>query len=347
MAIEGLGFLPGLDSIEYYGIGMGTDLTALDSRTARSQSPGGSSISLGPREEVQELMFRSTKDDVSLLHHRRSCAPSPEPVVASDDTVSKSITLQKRDTQQTAQSDEDYPKTPVASSSSILTMTQTFAAPLESYLACPQPHEKRALYLLGDDDDREQKADSLENGSVVMGMRSVPGIYRVSARSLSPMDAVSRSRLGHMMERYLASDDVHDALTDDQLEQISSRYGREDSVEISGPEVEAAQSLGDSLSALDPLMALATSAAADSVAAAPAAMVPGEHIEVGSDHHDPDSAISDMEADELHQLLVGGREKQQATESSSHIGHRERESRNRSECELGDDIKGASLVWQF
>ncbi|CCF41803.1 hypothetical protein CH063_02681 [Colletotrichum higginsianum] len=302
MAVEGLGFLPGLDSIEYYGIGMGTDLTALDSRTARSQSPGGSSISLGPREEAQELMFKSIKDDASLLHHRRSCAPSPEPVVASDDTASKSITLQKKDTQQTAQSDEDYPKTPVVSSSSSLTITQTFAAPLESYLACPQPHEKRALCLLGDEDDREQRASSLENGSVVMGMRSVPGVYRVPARSLSPMDAVLRSKLGHMMERYLASHDVHDALTD-QMEQISSRHGREDSVEIPGPEVEVAQSLGDSLSALDPLMPLATSAAADSVAAAVAAAVPGGPIEVGSDHHDPDSAISDMEADELHQLL--------------------------------------------
>ncbi|TQN69904.1 hypothetical protein CSHISOI_05573, partial [Colletotrichum shisoi] len=298
MAVEGLGFLPGLDSIEYYGIGMGTDLTALDSRTARSQSPGGSSITLGPREEARELMFKPIKDNVSLLHHRRSCAPSPEPVVASDDTASQSITLQKKDTQQTAQSDENYPKTPVTSSSRSLTMTQTFAAPLESYLACPQPHEKRALCLLGDDDDREQKAGSLENGSVVMGMRSATGIYRVPARSLSPMDAVSRSKLGHMMERSLASDAVRDALTD-QLEQTSSRYGRKES-EIPGPEVEAAQSLGDSLSALDPSMPLATGAAADSVAAA--AVVPGGPIEVGSDHHDPDSAISDMEADELHQL---------------------------------------------
>ncbi|GKT64216.1 hypothetical protein ColTof4_06589 [Colletotrichum tofieldiae] len=289
MAMDGPGFLPGLDDIDYFGIGLGAELSASGSQSAANQSPGGSSIRF--------------KDDAGLLRFRRSFAPSPESVVAGDETKVGNVALKEEGEQRVTQPDDDYPATPGASSSSSLSTTPTFAGPLESYLACPQSHEKQALSLFRDDDDREQETGSSDRDSVVISKRTVPGVYRPPHRSPSPSSAAAgtkRARFGHLMERYLASEDLHEVFGD-QLGEISSKHGHRDRAEVTGPGSEAAQPSGDGPSAPDQSMPLSTSPRADSVA--PIAGVPDGPIEVGNDRHSQDSGISDMEADELHHLV--------------------------------------------
>ncbi|KZL81660.1 wd domain-containing protein [Colletotrichum incanum] len=298
--MDGLGLLPGLNDIDYFGIGMGAELSASSSQTAENQSPGGLSIKLEPRGETRDFLV---KDGAGLLHFRRSAALSPESVVASDQTKIRTVVPKEKDEQQAKQLDDDYPATPGAPSSSSLSTTPTFAGPLESYLACLQSHEKLALSLFRDDGDREQEAGSSDRDSIDISKRIVPGVYKPPHRSPSPLSAApgSRSsRFGHLMERYPASEDLHELLGD-QLGEIVSKSGHLDRTKAPGPEPEAAQPSEDAPSAPAQSIPLTTSPTAGSVALI-AGVLDGP-IEVGHDRHSQDSAISDMEADELHHLL--------------------------------------------
>ncbi|GKT42878.1 uncharacterized protein ColSpa_03059 [Colletotrichum spaethianum] len=304
MATGSTGCLPGLDDINYFGIGTGAELAASSYQSARSQSPGDSSINLELRGEIREFLYRRPSiQDPRLLRFRHSGAPSPESLLAGDETAVGNAVQQEEDAQQVTQPSDDYPATPEASSSSSLRTITTFAGPLKSYLACPQTHEKRALSLFRDDDDGEQGPGSSDRDSVVVSKRRVPSLYRPPNRDCSPLNAAvsaKSSRFGHMMERYLASEDIHEDLGD-QSGEMASKDGYEDSPEVPSHNSEAAQPSGDAPSAPGPSIPLSISQTADVIA--PIAGILDGPIEVGDDRHSADSAISDMEADELHHLL--------------------------------------------
>ncbi|KAK1971096.1 hypothetical protein LY78DRAFT_699586 [Colletotrichum sublineola] len=250
MVIETPGLLSDLEGIDYFVIGIGAELAAPSSQGARSQSPGGLSINLGSREETRDLLHKGNS------------------VVGGDEATFRGVVLEEKDAQQVAQSDDKYLATPLASTSSSLSTTPTLAGPLESYLACPQSHEKQALSLSRDDDG--------EQGG--------------------PRD----SRFGHLMERYLASEEDREFL-EDYSGHMPSKDGNNDTAKAPILESETVPPSEDGPFASNSSMPLTTEPSIDSVA--PIAGVLDGPIEVGYDRQSPDSGISDMQADELHHLL--------------------------------------------
>ncbi|KAK1995565.1 hypothetical protein LX36DRAFT_682965 [Colletotrichum falcatum] len=277
MAIDRPRVLHDLENIEYFGIGIGAALAAPSSQGARSQSPGGSSISLEPSGETRHFLY---KDNTNSLQLRRLSTPSPDSLVTGDETTFRGVILEEEDARQVAQPDDEYPATPVASSSSSLSTTPTFAGPLESYLACPQSHEERALSRPRDD-GQEQPTSSSDPGSLVM----------------SPGD----SRLGYLMSRYLASEEDGEFL-EGHLGHMCSKDGNDETPKTPSMGFETAQSSGDAPFGPDASIALTTSSSIGNVAPVNTGVLDGP-IEAGSDHQNPDSGISDIEADELHHLL--------------------------------------------
>ncbi|KAK1569861.1 uncharacterized protein LY79DRAFT_527936 [Colletotrichum navitas] len=276
MAIDNPGLWLGLEDIDYFGIGIGAELAAPSAQSARSQSPGSLSISLEPRGKTRDFLYNCNAD---LLHFRRSSDPSLCSVIAGDEAPFKDVVLEEKDARQVEQPDNKYPATPVASSSTSLSTTPTFAGPLESYLTCPQPHEKRALSLFCDD-DWEQPSIPSDPGSLIM----------------SPRD----SRLGYLMERYLASEEDGEFL-EDRLGHMRSEQGNDDTANIPRLEPETAPPSGNGSFASNPSIALTTGPSTSDIT--PIAGIQGGPIEVGHDRQSPDSGIFDMEADELHHLL--------------------------------------------
>ncbi|EFQ33615.1 uncharacterized protein GLRG_08544 [Colletotrichum graminicola M1.001] len=276
MAIDNPGLWLGLEDIDYFGIGIGAELAAPNSQRARSQSPGGLSISLEPSGKTGDFLY---KGDADLLRFRRSTATSLYSVIAGDEAPFKDVVPEEKDVRQVEQPDNKYPATPVASSSTSLSTTPTFTGPLESYLTCPQSHEKRALSL-SRDDDREQSSIPSDTGSLVMG----PG----------------DSRLGYLMERYLASEEDGEFL-EDRLGHMRSEQGNDDTPNTPRLEPETDPPSGDAPFVLNPSIAPTTGPSTGNVN--PIAGMLGDPIEVGHDRQSPDSGIFDMEADELHHLL--------------------------------------------
>ncbi|KAK2018540.1 hypothetical protein LZ32DRAFT_653860 [Colletotrichum eremochloae] len=283
MVIETPGLLSDLEDIDYFVIGIGAELAAPSSQGARSESPGGLSISLGSREETRDLLHKGNS------------------VVGGDEATFRGVVLEEKDAQQVAQSDDEYLATPLASTSSSLSTTPTLAGPLESYLACPQSHEKQALSLSRDDDG--EQGGSSEHDSLIMSNKRVPGVYRPPSRCPSHTSTVAGprdSRFGHLMERYLASEEDREFL-EDYSGHMPSKDGNNDTAKAPILESETVPPSGDGPFASNSSMPLTTEPSIDSVA--PIAGVLDGPIEVGHDRQSPDSGISDMEADELHHLL--------------------------------------------
>ncbi|KAK2046235.1 hypothetical protein LZ31DRAFT_614699, partial [Colletotrichum somersetense] len=299
MAIDNPELFPDFEDIDYFGIGIGAEFAVPSSQGVGSQSPGGLSISLEPRDKTGDFL---NKGNTNSLQFRRSRASSLCSVVADEEAPFRDVAVEENDAQQVAQPDDEYPATPVASSSSSLSTTPTYAGPLESYLACPQSQEKQAL-CLSRDDDGEQPAGSSDPGSLILSKRSVPGVYRPPSQRPSHFSAVAGttdSRLGHMMERYLASEE-HGEILEGDLEHM--RSGDENSSTRMVPRLESdiAPPSGEVPFGSNPSVPLRTGPSTSSVA--PMAGVPDGPIEVGYDGQSPDSGISDMEAEELHHLL--------------------------------------------
>lgn len=97
------------------------------------------------------------------------------------------------------------PRTPLADPSSDISTSPTCAGPMSSYLTRPEAHEKRALSLRVDD-HAEDVSDC--EGSVLMGLKTLPGVHRARKRSHSPIFGIPRPKspgMPHALERYLAS----------------------------------------------------------------------------------------------------------------------------------------------
>ncbi|KAK1726441.1 uncharacterized protein BDZ83DRAFT_718440 [Colletotrichum acutatum] len=307
MTITNPGSFPGLENIEYHGIGMSSEVNVLGFCRDGSRSPDGSSISLEPRIEEKNL-FRS-EIELPKQAFRRSSAPSPESVVDVNGSTASSTNLQHDETRRVARSRPATPATPEASSSdSLATRTPPIAGPLESYLACPQSHERRALWLPpNNDDDRERDANSSNCGSVTLGKRRVPGVYEQIKRSTSPFgttggadDATAEQPLTH----YLSSVHPHEVLAYHMWELASKENERDPSFELGVPRL----SENAVLASNSPISPEASSHREVDIPAAtavpsPAASVPQGPIEVGYERRGSDSAISDLETEELYQLL--------------------------------------------
>ncbi|KAK2027614.1 hypothetical protein LX32DRAFT_729299 [Colletotrichum zoysiae] len=293
---------PEFEDIDYFGIGIGAEFAVPSSQGVESQSPGGLSISLEPRDKTGDFL---NKGNTNSLQFRRSRASSLCSVVADEEAPFRDVIVEENDARQVAQPDDEYPATPVASSSSSLSTTPTYAGPLESYLACPQSQEKQAL-CLSRDDDGEQPAGSSDPGSLIVSKRSVPGVYRPPSQRPSHFSAVAGTtdpRLGHMMERYLASEEDGEFLEGD-VEHMRSEDDNGSTRMIPRLESDIAPPSGEVPFGSNASVPLTTGPSTSSVA--PMAGVPDGPIEVGHDGQSPDSGISDMEAEELHHLFKVG-----------------------------------------
>ncbi|KXH33362.1 hypothetical protein CSIM01_03276 [Colletotrichum simmondsii] len=305
MTTTNYGSYPGLENIEYHGIGMTSEINVLGFCRDGSRSPDGSSISLEPKIE-EKSVFRP-EIELQKQAFRRSSAPSPESVVDVNGSTARSTHSQHDETVRAARSRPGTPATPEASSSdSLATKTPPTAGPLESYLACPQSHERRALWLPPDNDD-ERDANSSDCGSVILGKRRVPGVYEQIERSTSPFgttggadDAKAERPLTH----YLSSVHPHEVLAYQMWELASKENERDPGLELSVPRL----SENAVLASNPPISPEASSNRELDIPAAPAVpspavSIPQGPIEVGYERRGSDSAISDLETEELYQLL--------------------------------------------
>ncbi|KAK1623259.1 hypothetical protein BDP81DRAFT_137040 [Colletotrichum phormii] len=308
-------FLPGLDDLEYHGIGMSSEVNVPGFCRDRSSSPDGSSISLEPRIEEENVLRPEIEFPKQAF--RRSSAPSPESIVDVNGITPRSLPSQHDEAGRAARSRPGTPQTPEASSSdSLATKTPPTAGPLESYLACPQSHERRALWLPPDDEDDRQGDQSSSNcGSVVLGKRRVPGVYEQVERSTSPFGATQGAddaKADQPLTHYLSSVHPHEVLAYQTWELASKDKERDPILELDvpGPSENAVPTSNHSLS-------LEASRKEDDIPAAsavlsPAVFIPQGPIEVGYERRGSDSAISDLETEELHQLVAEGRRARQA-----------------------------------
>ncbi|KAG7054332.1 WD domain-containing protein [Colletotrichum scovillei] len=305
MPITNPGPYPSLENIEYHGIGMSSEVNVLGFCRDGSRSPDGSSISLEPR--IEEKSVFSPEVELPKQAFRRSSAPSPESVVGVNGSTARSTHLQHDETVRAARSRPGTPATPEASwSDSLATKTPPTAGPLESYLACPQSHERRALMLPPNNDD-ERDANSSNCGSVILGRRRVPGVYDQIESSTSPFgttggagDAIPEQPLTH----YLSSIHPHEVLAYQMWELASKDNERDPGLELSVPRL----SENAVLASNSPISPEVSSHREVDIPAAPAVpspavSVPQGPIEVGYERRGSDSAISDLETEELYQLL--------------------------------------------
>lgn len=232
---------------------------------------------------------------------RRSCAPSPDSLTVGEKTACRSPIPQVGHAEQVTQKDAGTLATPEASSSYNQPTKPAVAGSLDSYLTCSQPHEQLALCLLHDEEGQEQDGGSQGRDSVVLGKRKFSGVYEPPEGSPSPPIAAAElegSRIEHSMERCVASADPHENLA----YQMQETYPQTDQEEYNqGPsqDLESGQPSRAAVHPSDPSISLTGSLRTDNIDPGP---VEGP-IEVGFDRNNSDSAISDMEADELHQHL--------------------------------------------
>ncbi|KAK1478205.1 hypothetical protein CABS01_03507 [Colletotrichum abscissum] len=307
MTITNSGSYPDLENIEYHGIGMSPEVNVVGFCRDGSRSPGGSSISLEPRIE-EKSVFRP-EIELPKQAFRRSSAPSPESVVDVNGSTAKSTHLQHDETVRAARSRPGTPATPEASSSdSLASKTPPAAGPLESYLACPQSHERRALWLPPDNDDGHD-ANSSNCGSVILGKRRVPGVYEQIERGTSPFgttEGAEDAKAEQPLAQYLSSVHPHEVLAY-QMWELASRDNEQDpGLELSMPRL----SENAVLTSNSPTSPEVSSHREVDIPAAPAVPLPAVSlpqgpIEVGYERRGSDSAISDLETEELYQLLYG------------------------------------------
>ncbi|OHF01601.1 hypothetical protein CORC01_03091 [Colletotrichum orchidophilum] len=331
MVISSLGFLPGLDDIEYHGIGTSSEINVVGIWRDGSKSPDGSSISLEPRKEAKDVLryrssYAATDEDGVLTAHRpkvelskqefrRSSAPSPESLVDMHENKDGSPNARDDDAGRATRSSSGTPATPEASSSGSLVSETTpqNAGPLESYLACPHSHERRALWLPPDDDDRERDADPSTCGSVVLGKGRVPGVYEQPKRNTSPFGTAQGTKdgkIGQPLTQYLSSIHPHEVLAY-QMWELESKSTLQGSNRYSCLEMGMNRSRENVMPASNPSISLEAGHKADDVPPAPAVPSPAMSavpapqgpIEVGYERHGSDSAISDLDTAELYQLL--------------------------------------------
>ncbi|KAI3544944.1 hypothetical protein CABS03_09935 [Colletotrichum abscissum] len=307
MTITNSGSYPDLENIEYHGIGMSPEVNVVGFCRDGSRSPGGSSISLEPRNEDCVLIETSPEIELPKQAFRRSSAPSPESVVDVNGSTAKSTHLQHDETVRAARSRPGTPATPEASSSdSLASKTPPAAGPLESYLACPQSHERRALWLPPDNDDGHD-ANSSNCGSVILGKRRVPGVYEQIERGTSPFgttEGAEDAKAEQPLAQYLSSVHPHEVLAY-QMWELASRDNEQDpGLELSMPRL----SENAVLTSNSPTSPEVSSHREVDIPAAPAVPLPAVSlpqgpIEVGYERRGSDSAISDLETEELYQLL--------------------------------------------
>ncbi|KAF5519427.1 hypothetical protein CGCA056_v010157 [Colletotrichum aenigma] len=192
--------LPNPD-VDHWGIGVLFEEDGPDCRRCGSRSPGRSSISL----ETKEAVVASPRPEIKAKSSpfRRSGAPSPES--RSIRSITDDIAGLQKQVGDVEQEDAAMPRTPLADPSSDISTSPTCAGPMSSYLTRPEAHEKRALSLRVDD-DAEDVSDC--EGSVLIGLKTLPGVHRARKRSHSPIFGIPRPKspgMPHALERYLAS----------------------------------------------------------------------------------------------------------------------------------------------
>ncbi|KAK1671138.1 hypothetical protein BDP55DRAFT_319925 [Colletotrichum godetiae] len=260
------------------------------------------------RNERRVLIEDSSEIELPEQAFRRSSAPSPESIVDVNGSTPRSLPSQHDEAGRAAHSRPGTPPTPEASrSDSLATKTPPTVGPLESYLACPQSHERRALWLPPDDDeDRERDTKSSSCGSVVLGKRRVPGVYEQAERSTSPFgttqgadDAKAEQPLTH----YLSSVHPHEVLAYQIWKLASKDKERDPRLELGvpGPSENAVPASNHSL--FLEASRKEDDIPAESAVLSPAVIIPQGPIEVGYERRGSDSAISDLETEELHQLV--------------------------------------------
>ncbi|KAK2731733.1 hypothetical protein CKAH01_08889 [Colletotrichum kahawae] len=201
MAAAAPDILPNPD-VDHWGIGVLFEEDASDCGRCGSRSPGRSSISLETKGAV--LASPYLEIEVKSSPFRRSGAPSPESP-HSIRSISDDIAGLQKQVGAIEQGDAAMPRTPLANPSSDLSTSPTCAGPMSSYLARPEAHEKRALSLRVDE-DAEDVSDC--EGSVLIGLKTLPGVHRARKRSHSPIFGIPRPKspgMPHALERYLAS----------------------------------------------------------------------------------------------------------------------------------------------
>lgn len=261
------------------------------------------------RNEKCVLIKNSPDIELPKQAFRRSSAPSPESVVNANGSTASSPHLQQDEIGQATRPRPGTPATPEASSSdSLVTNTPPTGGPLESYLACPQSHERRALWLPPDnDDDRERDATSSNCGSVILGKRRVPGVYEQVERNTSPLGTVGGAedaKAGQPLTHYLSSVHPHEVLAY-QMWELASKDIEQDSCSELGLPRPSENAVPASNSPISPEAGShkEVDIPAASAVPSPAVSVPQGPIEVGYERRGSDSAISDLETEELYQLL--------------------------------------------
>ncbi|KAL0935652.1 WD repeat-containing protein [Colletotrichum truncatum] len=168
---------------------------------------------------------------------------------------------------------------------------------MKSYLACPQTHERRALSLSMDDDAEEDGSEF--EGSVILGLKRLPGIYK--ARKTSHHFSLSKPlEMSHAMERYLASavsNEPSEPQVDKELPNVPAdqphALAEEPTLDVPGNVALPVPSERDAISALPvPLEASQMPS-----------LNPDRPISVGSERSAPDSGIEDLEAADIYLRL--------------------------------------------
>lgn len=226
----------------------------------------------------------------------RSNAPSPESP-AGDKPTGKPILLV--DHVEEVEEDDDVVRvhTPKADSRSSISTISAFASPMKSYLACPQTHERRALSLSMDDDAEEDGSEF--EGSVILGLKRLPGVYK--ARKTSHHFSLSKPpEMSHAMERYLASavsDEPSGPQVEKELPNVPAdqphALAEEPTPDVPGNAALPIPSESDAIPALPvPLEASQMPS-----------LNPDRPISVGSERSAPDSGIEDLEAADIYLRL--------------------------------------------
>ncbi|KAF9872487.1 hypothetical protein CkaCkLH20_09984 [Colletotrichum karsti] len=323
--------IPNAEDIERWGIGVVFDEDGPDLSSCGSSPSGDSSINLGP--EKVGLTSIEKESGIPSSPFRRSGAPSPESPVKGT-AVSGNLLLSAKETPEIPQSGGTMPRTPEVESGSSLSTT-TFARPINSYQAYPQVHGKRALVLLDDEDQGDDAEDAAgaedagdaeevgpeNDGSVIVGLRELPRGNRQRRISPSPSSALvgpKSPEMPHTMERYLASTDDRE-LVEAQI-QVNPKEDAEERLDAVLEEEEEVPVVLSRAASPAPALPDATSVGASvDVAEVEGANElvadPAEHgfanqdrpISVGSIHSAGDSAVEDLEANDIYQRLAEAR----------------------------------------